>query len=542
MFKRLKIMALLQMSNKYKFKKPENAKRLLANIVLRIFGLIIITVLCAGLTMLLTDIIGIPKNVNLLTFIIVIMQIFSIISCLGGLMENLYNSKDNQILLSYPAQPIEVFISKLIVYYIYELIKSLYFFLPFFLGFGIILGLISPLYILATILMIILLPLFPVLIAALLSIPFLYLKRLLRIHPLVKTILGAGLMVGIFILIDYVLGFLPVPLRILAMYDVFIAKLKDFIFQINRYALYYKSISAIFFSTNIIQGYLLTIGILVLLALLIIFILRPFYFRMASRSSEHANLKTHQGKNTVHENTFVTFLKKEWLLATRAFSEFVNNYSFIIALPYILYIMLTIFASVDRNSLGDTMLATFSMAITLMMATASNTASAMAITSEGQEFVLLKTAPGKTSNLCWAKILFNLVFSTIVIIFSYLLFIFMTDRRIDVPALMLMMLASILINSGLIFWSFQIDLLNPKLSEYASTGTVAHGNNYSKSILIGFCWMVFFTLVFTLFFLDKSTTDATRNIKILGMAGGFFIARIYLFTKYLKAFFKEIEF
>lgn len=542
MFKRLKIMALLQISNKYKFKKPENVKRLLAKIALRIFGLIIITALCAGLTMLLTEIIGIPKDANLLTCIIVLMQVFSIVACLGGLMDNLYTSRDNQILLSYPAQPIEVFLSKLIVYYIYELIKSIYFFLPFFLGFGIILKLISPLYILASVLMTVLLPLFPVLIASLLSIPFLYLKRLLRIHSLIKGVLGLGMMVGIFLLLDFLLGFLPVPLRILAMYDVFIAKLKEFILFVNDYALYYKAISAIFFNVNALWGYLLTLGILIFLALLVTFILRPFYFRMASRSSEHANLKAHPGRNVVHQNTFVTFLKKEWLLATRAFGDFVNNYSFIIALPYVLYIMLTIFASVDRNNLGDTLLATFSLAITLLMATASNTASAMAITSEGQEFTLLKTAPGKTSNLAWAKILFNLVFSTVIIIFSYLLFIFMTDRRIDVPALLLMMFASILINSGLIFWSFQIDLLNPKLSEYASTGTVAHGNNYSTSILIGFCWTLFFTLVFTLFFLDKSTTDAVRNIKILGMALGFFVARFYLFSKYLKAFFKEIEF
>lgn len=535
-------MALLQISNKYKFKKPENVKRLLAKIALRIFGLIIITALCAGLTMLLTEIIGIPKDANLLTCIIVLMQVFSIVACLGGLMDNLYTSRDNQILLSYPAQPIEVFLSKLIVYYIYELIKSIYFFLPFFLGFGIILKLISPLYILASVLMTVLLPLFPVLIASLLSIPFLYLKRLLRIHSLIKGVLGLGMMVGIFLLLDFLLGFLPVPLRILAMYDVFIAKLKEFILFVNDYALYYKAISAIFFNVNALWGYLLTLGILIFLALLVTFILRPFYFRMASRSSEHANLKAHPGRNVVHQNTFVTFLKKEWLLATRAFGDFVNNYSFIIALPYVLYIMLTIFASVDRNNLGDTLLATFSLAITLLMATASNTASAMAITSEGQEFTLLKTAPGKTSNLAWAKILFNLVFSTVIIIFSYLLFIFMTDRRIDVPALLLMMFASILINSGLIFWSFQIDLLNPKLSEYASTGTVAHGNNYSTSILIGFCWTLFFTLVFTLFFLDKSTTDAVRNIKILGMALGFFVARFYLFSKYLKAFFKEIEF
>ncbi len=541
MFKRLKILALLQISNKYKFKKPENIKRLIADIFLRILGLVVITALCAVITMLLTDVIGIPKNSNLLTAIIVLMQLFSIVACVIGLMENLYSSKENLILLSYPARPIEVFLSKMIVYYFYELIKSIFFFFPFFLGFGIILNLINPLYIVTSLLMMILLPLFPVLIAALITIPLSYGKKLLKLHPFIKTILALVLMVLLFIGIDYVLSLLPVPLRILAMYDVFIDKLKEFILVLNKYSLFYNIIGSMFFGKKVFLGILFSIGILTFLLLLVTFILRPFYFKMTSRGSERANLNPHPGKNK-ELKTFQSFLKKEYLLAVRSPGDFVNNYSFIIALPYVLYIMLTLFASVDRNDLGNTMLATFSMVITLLMATASNTASAMAITSEGQEFALLKTAPGKTSNLAWAKILFNLVFSTLMIILSYLLYIFLANREVNVSALILMLIASIFINSGMIFWSFQIDMLNPRLSEYAQTGALAHAKNHSRSILLGFCWSLFFGVIFTLFFLDDSTTVVVRNLKVIAFAVAFFLARLYLFSRYLKAYFQEIEF
>jgi hypothetical protein len=542
MFKRLKILALLQISNKHKIKKPENIKRLIANIFLRILGLVIVTVVCAGITILLVDIIGIPKNPQLLTFFIVLVQAFSIIASITGLLENLYTSKDNPILLSYPAKPTEVFMSKLLVYYIYEFIKSLNFFLPFFLGFGYVLGILSPVYIITTILMTFILPLFPVLIGALVTIPLIFLKRFLKMHKIIKSSITVILLVLAFIIITKIPNLLPEPLRILAMYDIFVEKLKNFIGLINKWSLYYSSIGNLFFGNKVGIGLSLILGVLIVFIVLIIFISRPFYFKMASKSTEHASLKAHKQMNFAHKNTFLTFLRKEWTLTIRNPGEFINNYSFIIALPYVFYLMMSIFIRVYRNQLGDIMMVTFSMLITLMMSTASNTASAMAVTSEGKEFVLMKTAPGKTSNMAWAKILFNLVFSTLMIVLSYLLFIIFSNRDIWTADLYLMMISSVLINSGMVFWSFQIDMLNPRLSEYASTGGLAHAHNYSQSIMLGFLWSLFFTVLFIIFYLDKGSTIAVRNFKIISCTIVFFLVRIFLFSRYLKAYFKEIEF
>ncbi|MDD4000710.1 MAG: hypothetical protein PHX62_07440, partial [Bacilli bacterium] len=441
--KRLKILTLLQISNKHKLKKPKNIGRLLANIFLRILGMLIITVACAGITILLVDIIGIPKDHKLLTFFLVLIQLFSIIACIMGLLENLYTSRDNPILLAYPATATEVFVSKLLVFYIYELIKSFYFILPFLIGFGLIVGLLTPLYFLSSILITLILPIFPVLIGALLTIPLIYLKRFLKMHSSMKTILVLILMVALFILTIKISNLLPEPLRILAMYDIFVDKLKGSINFVYEFSLFYSYIGKLFFGINLGIDLLVIVGVIIVLSVLIVLISRPVYFKMASKSGEHANLKKHVHKNVAHDNTFYTFLRKEWILTIRNPSDFINNYSFIIALPYVFYLMMSIFVRVDRNELGDIMMVTFSMLITLLMSTASNTASSMAVTSEGSEFVLMKTAPGKTSNMAWAKILFNLVFSTFVIVLTYLLFIFLSDRKIWTADLILMMFSSI---------------------------------------------------------------------------------------------------
>ena len=59
----------------------------------------------------------------------------------------------------------------------------------------------------------------------------------------------------------------------------------------------------------------------------------------------------------------------------------------------------------------------------------------------------------------------------------------------------------------------QIDMLNPKLREYAATGALAHAQNYSRSILLGFLWSIFFTALFILFYIDKTSTVALRNLR-----------------------------
>ena len=131
--------------------------------LLKVLSIAIITAVCSVLLFLLCDIMMIPKNVELLIFIIFISQVLGIVSCAGTLMKALYTSKDNMILLSYPAKHYEVFISKILVFYIYEFLRNLSFVLPLLLGFGIILKIISINFIIATLLMILILPLFPVL-------------------------------------------------------------------------------------------------------------------------------------------------------------------------------------------------------------------------------------------------------------------------------------------------------------------------------------------------------------------------------------------
>lgn len=541
MFKRIKLLTILQLSDRFKLKKLGTKKELAARIGIILFLLIVITVICSAMLYALCDIIMIPKTYNLITFVIFLFQILSIVACTNGLLKTLYLSKDNAILLSYPTHHVEVFMSKLLVFYIYEFIKSIFLILPLLLSFGIIFKILSVGYIISTLILIVILPLFPVLIGAFLTMPILFITRFINKFSWLKAILSISLLVVIFWALVKIMNLIPVPLRIVALYNQFIVGVTEFISSVNNYSLFYMNIGKILIGENVFINYLIVFAILLGLLVLVAGLAMPVYFTLASKSHEQANVKKHKGKNIAHKNTFFTFVKKEWLLSIRNINDFINNYSFMFATPYVLYIMVSIFTAVDRNQLGHNMTIAFTGFIALMLASSSNTSSALAITQEGSEFVLLKTAPADTSNMAWAKIFFNLVFSSIMLIISFAVIIIFCKRIENTLPIWLMLIAVLFINAGLIFWSFQIDIMNPKLREYASNSDTSTVNNAAESIKIGLIITVAFTALSVLFLMDGNNAIWQWG-RILGVSLVFLFVRFYLFRSYLKNIFPDIEY
>ena len=350
MLKRIKLLMLLQMSDKFKIKKIDNYKKLFGRIGLFSLWFVIVTALCALLLFLIHSVVFIvtPK---IIIFCLVFLQFLSIIACSVGLLKTLYTSKDNSILLSYPAKHYEVFLSKLLVFYVYEAIKSIFITIPLMLAFGIIYGYFSFGYIISALIIGIILPIFPVLIGALITIPILYIKKIIERYAIVKTILMILLLVGIFALLFVVLSIIPRPLGIVEMYYSFVFGITKLIESVDYYSLFYQNIGNILLGNNVLLNYLILFAVLAVFILLIILISMPLYFKLASQSSEQSVEKKRKGINKSHKNTFFTFVKKEWLLSIRNFSDFLNNYVFLFAMPYVLFIMMTIFTSISLNSL-----------------------------------------------------------------------------------------------------------------------------------------------------------------------------------------------
>lgn len=540
MFKRIKTLTLLQLGDKLKVAKNQSGKTIAAKTGIAVLALAIITFISWGLIHALCNIIFIPKTYQLITFIIFFLQILNILSCTSGLSKNLYVSKDNPILLSYPARHFEVFLSKLLVFYIYEFIKNIFLLIPMLIGFGIVYKLASPEFILTGLILLVTLPLFPVLIGALLTIPVYYIGRFFHKFQLAKLIFTIAILIAVFVGIVFLSRLVPVPLRLLALYNRFIMKVQGFIAKVNTFALFYKFVGLAVVGKKVFLNYLLIISITIGLLLLVVAISMPLYFRLASTSGELANQKKHKGKNKKQKTTFLTFIKKEWLLSIRNVNDLLSNYVFLIAMPYVIYIMVTLFTAIDRNPLGHWLTLGCVGFITLVMASASNTASATAITKEGTEFVLLKMVPADTTKMAWAKIFFNMLFSSFMIFITFLTISIFSKNIQNITNYWLLMVAILFINGGLIFWSFQLDIMYPKLRDYAQSGDSTRLNNPARSMLIGIVISTVFMLLTVLILLGGGSS-LIKWIKIIGLAGIFLTLRAFLFNRYLKYVFPEIE-
>ena len=140
MFKKLKILTLLQLSDRVKIKKDLTIGQRIAQVAKTLLGMVVCFGIFAVLFYVIFKLIGFRASENLLILIVLLTQLLSIVSCTVSLSDTLYISKDNQMLMTYPVKHVYVYISKLLVVYILELYKNLMFIFPLFMAYGLMAG------------------------------------------------------------------------------------------------------------------------------------------------------------------------------------------------------------------------------------------------------------------------------------------------------------------------------------------------------------------------------------------------------------------
>lgn len=536
MFERLKILTLLQLKNKTR-RFDKLSKRIYASIAVQAVILALISFLMGIVIFVIKKIFYIPVNEYFTIFILIITQGISIITALVGLSTDLYQSKDNQILFPLPVKNDEIFLSKMIVYYINELTLNLFVLIPLLIGIGYHQN-ANFIYYLNIIPITFILPLISVSVATLLTVPVVIVRSYLKDHSLLSAILTLLVIVLLFFLVYYIVSLIPVPIRIVQLYNRFILSFTKLIQTTARYGLFYKWIGFILYQINFFLNYLYVILTVVILLVLNYFIAKPLYFKLVASSSENTIKRKKHKKLKESKTLFTTFFRKELIIAKRSPNELINSYALLMMLPIFMYVLNYIFMNMNRRILGNDMVLIVNVIVSTLIVLGSNTQSASAITKEGYEFILLKTAPYDTSKIAWAKILFNFLFTTIVIIISFILFIIVLPSfpRNDVYMLFIFV---VILNFGHILWSLQLDILSPKLSDYASTGSLSNHQNIKDSLSIGLVIsLISGVLAVISFILIKDL----GWILMIGFALGFAIHRFIYFRLNLKAYFIDIEY
>ena len=487
---------------------------------------------------------GLP--VSLIAFIYGISLIFSLVGDTIGLMKSLYFSKDNTVLLTLPATPSLVFLSKLITYYIYELRKSFMFTLPMFIAFGLIKS-YSLIFYPWLLLMFALISFLPVLLAALLSIPAMFVYIFLNRVKVLQYILYTAVGVSAILLVWYCIGLIPSDTTIN------FTENKSTIFNdIKMFFEGYKTnVAPLYAFTELIVGRavgltnqiihsktlitLLFVVLTTIVAIALCFLCsKPLFCRMASTPFEFKKKNDIKQKKNSKCSPFISALKKEFTIGWRSNYFIKSGGIVIVVMPMVIYLLNKIYSAMNTKFLGAQMAICFNVLLILLILLMSNIDIASVYSRDGSSSYLNKVQPTPHITLLFSKLFFPMLISFVGTVFT--VSIFAIEGNLKTLDAIMIGITVYCIYIGHMFSCAESDIMNPQYEQYATFNSQSNNPNETKA---GITLIVLSVVVFAFGLFLSYKFDQTTWVKIGIVAILFAVLKAITFASKINAFYKE---
>ena len=482
--------------------------------------------------------------VSVISIAFTVMLFFSLIADTLGLMKSLYFSKDNTVLLTFPATPSLVFFSKLVVYYVYRLRQSFMYMVPMFIAYGIIKG-YSPIYYPWLLLMFLLISTVPVLIAALLSIPSMFISVFLNRFKIIQYALYAtATVLGVFLLL-YLIGLIPDNINFVETWGETYWEIQAFLRD------YIKTFPVMYAFTELIVGKtvgltsvvfhsetLINLAYLVVLAIVLLVLCficsKPLFCRMASTPFEFKKKNAIKEKSNVKHGPFASAIKKEFNVGLRSGTFTKLGAWLVIAMPMAIFLLNKLYAAMNTRHLGTQMTICFSVMIMLLILMMTNIDIASVYSRDGSSSYLNKVQPASYTTLLISKLVFPMIIAFVGTVFTVSLFALEAAIK-PLDAIMIGLLVYAVYIAHL-FTSAESDIMNPQYEQYATFNEQANNPNETAS---GVSAIIFAIIVFIIALFFTSRADASAWIKVAAIAVVFAAFKGFTYVSKIKAFYKE---
>ena len=547
-FKALTTLVKMQLKEKMDLSYMHSKRKLIFKLVWLFIEFAAITALIAvafyfikllGLFSLVHDI-----PVSIISIVFGIMLLLSLVTDTIGLVKSLYFSKDNTVLLTFPATPSLVFFSKLVTYYVYELRKSFMFTIPMFIAYGIIKG-YNFLYYPWLILMFVLISVIPVLLAALISIPAMFAYVFLNRVKVLQYILYAALGGAGILLVWHLIGLIPENIN-------FIESWGDTYWEIQAMlADYIKTFAPIYAFTELIVGK--TVGLtsmvfhsdtlknlLILIALGIVLLMlcflcsKPLFCRMASTPFEFKKKNSIKEKNNSKLPPFVSAIKKEFTVGLRSNSFIKLGGILVVIMPMAIYLLNKLYSAMNTRFLGTQMTICFNILIILLILLMTNIDIASVYSRDGSSSYLNKVQPAPFALLLYSKLFFPMLIALIGTVLTVNIFAIEASlKSADAIFIGIMIYGVYVVH---LLSSAESDIMNPQYEQYATFNEQANNPNESSS---GVMAMLLSVIVFVFALFLSSRYDPATWLKLAIVAVAFAAFKIFTYISKIKAFYKE---
>ncbi len=591
--KSLYILVMMQLKEQMNFSRPKDEKLKFFHALLGIVGPIakfgIVAAFCfafmyAGATYLNMGGSGNYIPDKTISCVFIVMMFMAIISCTVGLTKSLYYARDNSVLLTLPCTPIQVYLSKLIIFFFFEIKRNFSFLVPMFLAYYLHRNIDpsnfkfieSPTYdnlafsILWMLLCIVVLSLATVAIGAILSIPTMWIANFYRQH---KKLQIASVVVTVAVVAA---GFLAVLFFISQQEDIDIARdwqkiypvIDDFTRNVypEKFRVFYE-LGALFLGEieNSIANYYLDLtairfgclfGITAVTLGLGFLMVRPLFYKMASTPFEYLK-KTVKPKKNRKKGKLFSSIYTNFLIVLKNSNEVFYNIGILLSVPMLTFILNTMFKLMDVSSNGFYMMVAVNILIVLIILLNSNCTLASIFSRDGQSRYLIKTIPANYSLPILTKMLPNMTFAMLSTVATSVVFYFTigpgatvvkalenSDEKVTVPMdnalgmsdVVFLSVAILLIYIAHALYSAELDLMNPKHQLYASVGSTVSNPNEMKSTTTAF--LIPFVIAVAILFLMFEQKGYVFE-KLFAVSIGVLAYRIWMFFSTLRLYYKE---
>ena len=548
----LYILVMMQLKEQMNIKrlKTENVKafQILLSVLGSVLKFALVTGLCVAFLLIskilgLFSFQGLPVPDTVISLVFSVMLLLSVISCTVGLTKSMYYARDNAVLLTLPCPSLHVYLSKLIIFFIFEIKRNLSFLVPMFIAYFITHGYTFGAYVWMLFCML-WISLFTVAIGALLSIPAMWIANFFRQHRwmqmtgLVATVAAAS--VALFVAISLI----PENIDLVAAWTTIYWKIQGFL------AAYAKTFSYLYDFTRMLLGEVehlaayFPIGrTLVRFAVLAgstavtlgagLLIVRPLFYKMASTPFEYLKKPVPEKKNKARGKV-MSSIYNNFLVTVKNTNTMFSNVGILISVPMLIFLLNKIFLAMKTREMGDNMIVAFNVLIMLLVVLNANCSIASLYSRDGQSSYLIKTLPSKYTLPIVTKLLPNTTFGALAILAtSPILLLTLPLSVVDVVHIIL---AIEFIFIAHMFYSAELDLMNPKSQLYASVGSTVSNPNETKSTVSAFL-ISFIAALFVFFLLFEGRGHVYS--KFIFVASGILAFRTWQFFSKLKLYYKE---
>lgn len=555
--KGLKSLVLMQLKDKIDFSIVNEKKQLLRLLLLSLLKFILITAAVFVILYLCVQFIFTQDETpQVLILVLSFMLILSTISCTAQLMKNLYFADDNRVLITFPIAANKIFVSKIIVYYLYELKKSFYFLIPITLS-GVILlitkGMCNWFVAIWMFIPMLFIVMLPVLIGGLLSIPAMFIYRFLKKYSIIEAILLVALLIYAVIMIVFLINLIPENIDLQNQWPIIKESIRSFLKMVEEklfvfsHLLYsiigtHKNLNYTFQLINFIE-FGITVITDMILFILVYFLSRPFFFNMMSK-----NFEINKNKITARDNKkrgkYTTFIHKEFTINIRTMNISINYLIVYIIVPIMILFLNAMYKAMDTRRLGDLLIYSFNILLICLPFLASNALVATYYSREGRTGYLKKTKPIYALYPLFTKMIFNAIFSIPAILITVI--VFGKSVNFTWGQIIVMNFAILLLHLGHMVYSAMLDIMNPQNEQYATTGETFDNPNENKSTIYAFVISFIYALI-AYKLLSESSVSGNINdltfgmIKLLIISFGYLNSTLMLFIKRIKAFYYEIQ-